>query len=140
MRRAAVVLLAWGAWLGVAAAVQAPFHPRVIEYGLLGGAAAATLVAGLVLWAFDSRRRRRQRWRAISDSSVASATLAVGLSLALLGAGFGLWLILIGAGIAALGCGGLVREGRARRRALQSRSAGAQPPRSASTLQSGSDR
>src|SRR5439155_1766788 len=82
-------------------------HPRVIEYGLLGGAAAATLVAGLVLWAFDSRRRRRQRWRAISDSSVASATLAVGLSLALLGAGFGLWLILIGAGIAALGCGAL---------------------------------
>src|SRR5207248_9528871 len=88
MRRAAVVLLAWGAWLGVAAAVPAPFHPRVIEYGLLGGAAAATLVAGLVLWAFASRRPARRGWRAMSASSGARAALPGGLPRVLLGAGF----------------------------------------------------
>jgi hypothetical protein len=37
-----------------------------------------------------------------------------------LGAGFGLWLILIGAGVTALGVGGLARERRARRRAQRS--------------------
>jgi hypothetical protein len=43
-------------------------------------------------------------------------TLIAGLALVLLGAGFGLWLILIGAGVSALGLGGLVREALARRR------------------------
>jgi hypothetical protein len=56
----------------------------------------------------------------IADGSFATATLIVGLALALVGAGFGLWLILIGAGVTMLGVGGLVREGRARRRAQRS--------------------
>ena len=119
IRRAAIVLLAWGAWLGLATAVQAPFHPHVIEYGLLGGAAAATLLAGVLLWALDARRTADGQRLAIPDSSVATVTLVGGLSLALVGAGFGLWLILIGAGVAAVGAGGLVREARARRRALR---------------------
>ena len=106
IRRAAIVLLAWGAWLGLATAVQAPFHPHVIEYGLLGGA-------------LDARRTADGQRLAIPDSSVATVTLVGGLSLALVGAGFGLWLILIGAGVAAVGAGGLVREARARRRALR---------------------
>jgi hypothetical protein len=119
IRRAAIVLLAWGAWLGLFTAVQAPFHPHVIEYGLLGGASAAALLAGILLWAIDARRAADRRRLAIPDSSVATVTLVGGLSLALVGAGFGLWLILIGAGVAALGAGGLVREARARRRALR---------------------
>jgi O-antigen/teichoic acid export membrane protein len=116
--RAAIVLIAWGAWLGVATAAQAPFHPHVIEYALLGGASAATLLCGLLLWVVDAHERDR-RVRAIPGGSIATATLVSGLALALIGAGFGLWLILIGAGVAALGAAGLVREERARRRALE---------------------
>ena len=119
IRRAAIVLLAWGAWLGLFTAVQAPFHSHVIEYGMLGAASAATLLAGAVLWAIDARRPGPARRLAIPDSSEATATFVTGLALALVGAGFGLWLILIGAGVAALGAGGLVREERARRRALR---------------------
>jgi hypothetical protein len=130
VRRPAIVLLGWGAWLGVLTAVQAPFGPRAIEVEMLGGASAACLLAGSVLWLLDARtarvRRRRHEREApervfLSDSSVASAGLVCGLALALLGAGFGLWLILIGAGVTALGAGGLAREARARRRTLEDR-------------------
>jgi hypothetical protein len=117
VRRAAVVLIAWGSLLGVLTAVQAPFGPRVIEFTMLGSASAACLTAGLVLWALDTRREGvGERPRVIADESFATAALIAGLGLALLGAGFGLWLILIGAGLAALGGGGLVREARARQR------------------------
>ncbi|MCW3031780.1 MAG: hypothetical protein JWM60_125 [Solirubrobacterales bacterium] len=124
MRRAAVVLLGWGAWLAVLTAAQlafAPVRPRSvglhpIEYELLGGAAAACLLTGLGLWRLDLRRAAVERPRALPDQSLAAATLAAGLALALLGAGFGLWLILVGAGVTALGAGGLLREARARRR------------------------
>jgi cytochrome c oxidase assembly factor CtaG len=133
VRRAAVVLLAWAAWLGVLTAVQGPFaatikgpfgfHP--IEVVMLGGAAAACLVAGLVLWALDTRPGAdREAPRLVSDSSPATAALIVGLALALLGAGFGLWLILIGTGVAALGFGGLVRETRQRQKIRVGRGAG----------------
>jgi hypothetical protein len=128
VRRAAIVLLGWGAWLGVLTAVQAPFGPRSIEVEMLGSASGACLLAGGVLWLLDARaaRARAQRRAAperelLSDSSVASAGLVCGLALALLGAGFGLWLVLIGAGVTGLGAGGLVREARARRRALAER-------------------
>ncbi len=117
LRRAAIVLVGWGTWLGVATAVQAPFGPRTIEFVLLGAAALACLLVGAVLWLIDRRRRRTTgvELRLIPDSSFATVALCVGGATALVGAGFGLWLILIGAGIAALGIGGLVRELRARR-------------------------
>jgi hypothetical protein len=130
VRRPALILLGWGAWLGVLTAVQTPFGPRAIEVEMLGGASAACLLAGSLLWLLDARaaraRQQRQDLQApervlLSDSSVASAGLVCGLALALLGAGFGLWLILIGAGVTALGAGGLAREARARRRALGDR-------------------
>lgn len=120
MRRAAIVLLAWGAWLGVLIAVQAPFGPRTIQPVELGVAAGAAVAAGLLLWLADTRGGAGEGApRAVTDSSASSATLACGLALALLGAGFGLWLILIGAGVGALGLGGLVRESRGRRRAVE---------------------
>ena len=121
-------------WLGLAA-LLGPFflsyyilhHARgITSLGaalllllFFGAASAATLLAGAVLWAIDVRRPGPARRLAIPDSSVATATFVTGLALALVGAGFGLWLILIGVGVAALGAGGLVREERARRRALR---------------------
>jgi peptidoglycan biosynthesis protein MviN/MurJ (putative lipid II flippase) len=120
VRRAAFVLLGWGAWLGALTALQLPFDPRGIELVMLGGAAAACLSCGLVLWTLERRRSGPPAEVALAPrSSVAAATLACGGALALLGAGFGLWLILIGVGLAALGAGGLARELRGRRRAAQ---------------------
>jgi hypothetical protein len=123
MRRAAIVLVAWGTWLGVWTGAQAafrsikgPFGVHWIEAVLLGSAAAASVLVGLALWTLDSRDGGAEPPRALAMDSFATATLCAGLALALLGAGFGLWLILIGAGVAALGAGGLVREQRARRR------------------------
>ncbi|HTZ87441.1 MAG TPA: hypothetical protein VMB05_12310 [Solirubrobacteraceae bacterium] len=123
MRRASIVLLGWGTWLGALTALQAPFRVingplgvHWIEAAMLGGAALACFVAGLVVWAIDARAGAGERSRLVANDSLATATLVAGLTLALLGAGFGLWLILIGAGVTALGLGGLVREGLARRR------------------------
>ena len=44
MRRAAVVLVVWGVWLGVMTAIATPFGPRSIEVGLLGASAASSVV------------------------------------------------------------------------------------------------
>jgi len=126
MRRAAVVLLVWGTWLGVWTAAQTAFMhvtfpTRTIEYEMLGSAAAATVISGVVIWRLDARARDHDPPRLIADDSFAAVTLAIGLSMALVGASFGLWLILIGAGIATLGLGGFVREARARRRAAERR-------------------
>lgn len=127
MRRAGIVLVGWGLLLAVMTALQAPFasvkgpfglHP--IEYVMLGSASAACLIASVVVWALDVRAGPDESPRVIADGSFATAALTVGLALALLGAGFGLWLILIGAGVTALGVGGLAREKRARRRAQRS--------------------
>jgi hypothetical protein len=119
MKPAAIVLLAWGVWLGVLTSVQAVFEPKLIQIGIPVLATAACIVAGLALWVFELYRGPEERPRLIADSSLATATLVLGVALALLGAGFGLWLILIGAGIGALGLGGIVREQRARARTLR---------------------
>jgi hypothetical protein len=119
MRRAAVVLLAWGAWLGALTVLQAVFAPKLIQFSIPALACTACVTAGLVLWVLDARQGQQEHPRLIADSSSATVTLSVGFAVALLGAGFGLWLILIGAGIAALGLGGVVREQRARTRTLR---------------------
>jgi hypothetical protein len=126
VRRGAIVLVGWGLWLGLMTAAQAPFRSikgpfgvHWIEAAMLGGAAAACVLAGLILWALDAQRGgagAQERPRLLASDSFATATLIAGLALALLGAGFGLWLILIGVGVSALGGGGLVREALARRR------------------------
>jgi hypothetical protein len=124
VRRAAVVFLAWGVWLGIWTAVQllflhAAFPERTIEWVMLGGASAATLVTGIGVWGHDRTHRTAPGERLIADESAATAAFAVGLAMALLGASFGLFLVLIGGGIAALGLGGLVREGLARSRSAR---------------------
>lgn len=118
-RRAALVLIGWGLWLGALTAVQAVFAPKLIQISIPIVASATCVAAGLALWAAGSRRGERERPRLIADDSLATVTLVLGLALALLGAGFGLWLILIGAGIATLGLGGVLREQRARARTLR---------------------
>jgi hypothetical protein len=120
MRRAAVVLIAWGIVLAVMTALQAPFGPHVIEYTMLGAAAGASIITGAVLGLIG---RDAEGPLAVSEESLATVALAAGLALALLGAGFGLWLILIGAAVTALGLGGLVREARARDRSIRRRRA-----------------
>jgi hypothetical protein len=131
VKRAAIVLIGWGALLAAMTALQGAFSSirgplglHWIEYVMLGSAALACVIAGLLVWALDTRHGTGERPRAITDGSFATATLIAGLALALLGAGFGLWLILIGAGVTALGAGGLVREARAQRRHRR----GAAPP------------
>jgi hypothetical protein len=124
MRRAAIVLLAWGAWLALLTAAQVPFSTirgplglHGIEPIMLGSAALACVTGGALLWLLDVRGGTGEPARALAEESFATGALVAGLALALVGAGFGLWLILIGAGVAALGAGGLVREARARRQA-----------------------
>jgi hypothetical protein len=123
MKRAAIVLLAWGTWLGVLTGLQAVFQPKLIQFAIPAVAAAACIVAGLALWALEVYRGHGEHARLIADSSLATVTLVLGIALVLLGAGFGLWLILIGVGVGALGLGGIVREQRARSRTLRRRSA-----------------
>ena len=60
MKKAAVWLLAWGAWLGVLTAVQAAFTPKLIQFGIPALASAACIASGLALWVSESRRKPRR--------------------------------------------------------------------------------
>lgn len=123
LRRSAVVLIAWGLWLGALTAIQAAFvvQPFVKWFlvGLLGGASFAVLTCGVAVLVRDLLRRRATLpVSTIVESSAATVTIVAGVALAILGANFGLWAAAIGGGLALLGVGGIVREERARRRAL----------------------
>lgn len=121
MRKAAVVFVAWGTWLGIWTAVQllflhATFPERTIQWVMLGGASAAAIATGAAVFQLGRARRPPPDRRLVADESAATATLAVGVAIALLGASFGLFLLLTGAGIALVGLGGILREGIARGR------------------------
>ena len=118
VRRGAIVLLVWGLWIGLATAPQALFGPRQQQFEMCSIASTACLLCGLGLSALDVRAARPDPPRVLADSSFATAALVCGLAIALLGAGYGYWLCLIGAGVTALGAGGLIREALARRRAV----------------------
>jgi hypothetical protein len=124
LKRSSIVLIGWGLWLGCLTAIQAAFHPRPFVawfiHGLLGGASFACLVTGGAMFVTDViRRPRAHPIDALVETSAATATLVSGLALALWGANFGLWAAFIGAGIALGGAGGMLREERARRRAIR---------------------
>ena len=86
MKRAAVVVGAWGVWLGVWTAMQlvfphATFPERTIQWVMLGGASAAALLTAAALWRLDRAhpprtgatppatiRSRRRRWPSVSRS------------------------------------------------------------------------
>jgi len=97
--------------------VHAVFPERTIQWVMLGGASAAAVATGAAVWQLGrARAARPPRAQLITDESAATAAFAVGVAMALLGASFGLFLLLIGSALAALGLGGLLREGIARRR------------------------
>ncbi len=119
--RPGVVVGAWGCLLAGLAGLLASFPLDVEAVALLGGAAASVLVAATVALLTGRDGTPRER-RAIPDLSLATPLAAVALCSLVVGAEVGLWLILIGAGLLALALGGLIREGRAQRRA------GREPP------------
>jgi len=107
MRRAALVLGAWGLWLGAWAVTLAIWGEALVPLLALGGAAVATaLLAGCLVFkppAVDPDRT-------LSDASAAPPLIAAGLVLTANGLAFGIWLILIGAELVAFGCGLLIAE------------------------------
>ncbi len=59
MKRAAIWLLAWGAWLGVLTGLQAAFEPKAIQFAIPGVASTACIASGL--GAVGSREEPRAR-------------------------------------------------------------------------------
>jgi hypothetical protein len=86
------------------------YHPRALVGLLLALPAAVAVVGGVVL---AGARRPDGSLRVVPELSLATTLVAVALAVVAVAAIFGLWLLLIGAGLAALGAGGLVRELRA---------------------------
>jgi O-antigen/teichoic acid export membrane protein len=112
-----IVLAGWGALIVAFAAVQLVFTPRGSEIALLAGSGAVVVLGGVA--ALVSERRRRPRRPAAEPmrwTSASTVALAVGICLFVLGWDVGAWCLAIGAGLAALGLFGLVREIRAERR------------------------
>lgn len=120
MIRARTIFAIWALFLALAAAVEwTIFTHATPNYYLLviqpafaiGGTLAIAVLAG-------SRRDRaaRVRPRIIADLSMPSALVGVAVGVTLSGAFIGEWLWLIGAGLLALGLGGIVREVAAARR------------------------
>jgi hypothetical protein len=119
MRTAAIVLVVWALLLAVHPPVMAAvFHEDPTSVLLLAGASAGTALVALFLWL--GRRRAPEEdpdlERPVTDVSMASALVGIALALMLLGAQFGVWLVMIGAGLLALGLGGIARELTAERR------------------------
>lgn len=115
MRPGAVVAV-WGCLLAGLAILLATFPLDVEAVALLGGAAASMLLLALLVLVAERPPRSEDR-RAIPDLSLATPLAGIALCSLVVGAEVGLWLILIGAGLLTLALGGLVREGRAQRRA-----------------------
>jgi hypothetical protein len=113
-----IVLLGWGAMLLAAAVLQLVLGGEPVELALQAGVGLAAVAVGAGVAAARGRStapRPGERWRA-ADRSMATVLTAVGVALMAFGAEAGPWLVLIGAGGAAIGAAGLVREARAQRR------------------------
>ena len=120
MTRGWRVIAGWGAWLCVLAAIQLIFGPTPIELALLAGAGAGMVLLGLLTFAGEGRRTRPRPEGedpvALPQTSAASVCLAVGITIFVVGWELGNWMAALGAGIVALGAGGLIREWRAQQR------------------------
>lgn len=107
MRRAAVPVLAWAAWITVLAAVLGVWSSWDTQaWAEFFGAAGLAWLAGILVWL----RPRRDAIRTLPDFSLGTVALAAGTILAILGALVGWWLVLIGGGLALAGLGGIARE------------------------------
>jgi peptidoglycan/LPS O-acetylase OafA/YrhL len=115
----ALVLAVWGLLLVLNAVLMATvFGENPTSVLLLGGAGAACMLVGAALWLWRGRAPGEDpdEARRVTDASMAAALAGAALALMLLGTQYGAWLVLIGAGLLALGLGGLVRELHAERR------------------------
>jgi hypothetical protein len=104
--RGSAWLLGVGVVLLVVAIVGWVWSESVIPPAVFTGQGVLCLVVALVL----ELKRPRERPLPLPDLSYSTLALGIGAALMLNGVAFGLWLVLIGAGLAAAGIGGLVRE------------------------------
>jgi hypothetical protein len=111
--RGFLVVLIWGVLLAALVAVQGAFPSRWLQVGLAAGVAAVVLLLGALL---ALRPADEDRVRLLPESSYATVLAAVGVVMVAMGLVFGSWLYLIGAGVLALGLGGVARELVAARR------------------------
>jgi hypothetical protein len=112
--RPRVIFLIWAVFLAVAAGVEwAVFTRRTPNYYLLIIQPVFAIVGTLAIAVLAGSRRDRTsqgRPRVIADLSMASSLVGVAVGTMLWGAFIGEWLLLIGAGLLALGLGGMLRE------------------------------
>jgi hypothetical protein len=111
--RASIWLAIVGSVLGTIAIIGWIWSESVLPPAVFTGQAVACFLAAGVL----ELRRERERPLTIPDLSYSTSAVGIGAATMLNGVAFGLWLVLIGAGLVALGLGGLAREHLAARRA-----------------------
>lgn len=124
MRSGVIPLAGWGAAVvAVALLGTLVFGLDALPTALLAGGGALAILVGLAAFAAERRRPRADvhaRPELRLEGSVATTALTVGLVLVLVGAAaVGPAIVGLGAGLAALGAGGVVRELRAGRRLLR---------------------
>jgi hypothetical protein len=111
-----IVLAGWGALLVAFAAAQVALEPEAIELAMLGGSGAIVVLAGAAALISERRRRGARREPDLTRwTSAPTVALAVGICLVVLGWDVGAWCMAIGAGLAAVGLFGVVREIRSER-------------------------
>lgn len=114
------VFFGWGVVMGLIGLVGVLFFgfedPE--NAALFGGVAAVMVGLAIGLWATGLGRNLVATPRALPDSSPPVPLLALAIVCAAVGAEIGLWLVLVGAGMALVALGGLIREARAQRAAL----------------------
>jgi MFS family permease len=114
MPRARVLFVVWATFLALAAVIEwTIFTHHAPNYYLLvvmpAFAIAGTLAIALLSLTAD-RARPAGRPRVVADASMASALAGIAVGVILWGAFIGEWLLLIGAGLLAIGLGGIIRE------------------------------
>ena len=119
MTRGWRVVVLWGLWVCVLAALEIIFTPTRIELALLAGAGLGTVLVGALVLFGERRdlppRPERAEPTALPTTSVPSMAIALGIAVAALGAEVGSWLSGLGAGVFVLGVFGVIREHRTAR-------------------------
>jgi hypothetical protein len=116
----AAPLAIYGVLIGITSAVLWVWTPYTLPPALLsGGALLFLVVAAIVALRGRTRKPELAEDRPVPDLSFATVGVALGIINVVVGLYLGLYLILIGAGILALGIGGMIREARAQRRARE---------------------
>ena len=114
MVRPRMIFAIWAVFLALAAAVEwTLFTRRTPNYFLLVIQPAFAIFGTLAIALVAASRRdptSRARPAVIADLSIPRALVGIALGVVLWGAFIGEWLLLIGAGLLALGLGGVIRE------------------------------